>query len=94
MFCDGHLRCPAAMLFMSRDAYSVAQLLCFFLGYFATITRYVAKWGIAQICLCKAKYQEGYRTSWGGGKLTEEVSHDLRYHSNSLAISRDTGTPR
>ena len=28
-------------------------------GYCTIITRYVAKWGVAQMCLCETKYQGG-----------------------------------
>ena len=37
-----------------------------FVGYRIIIARYVAKWGIAQMCLCKIKHQGGYRTILGG----------------------------
>ena len=34
-----------------------------FMGYRTIIARYVAKWGIAQMCLCETKYQGGgYRS--------------------------------
>ena len=36
-----------------------------FMGYRTSLARYVAKWGIAQMCLCEAKYQGGYRTILG-----------------------------
>ena len=36
-----------------------------FVGYRTIIARYVAKWGIAQMCLCETKYQGGYRTILG-----------------------------
>ena len=29
------------------------------MGYRTIIARYVAKWGIAQMCLCETKYQRG-----------------------------------
>ena len=33
------------------------------------IARYVAKWDIAQMCLCKTKYSgEGIARFWGSGK--------------------------
>ena len=35
------------------------------MGYRTIIARYVAKWGIAQMCLCETKYQGGYRTILG-----------------------------
>ena len=37
-----------------------------FMGYRTVIARYVAKWGIAQMCLCKAKYQGGVSHHFGG----------------------------
>ena len=36
-----------------------------FMGYRTIIARYVANWGLAQMCLCKIKYQGGYRTILG-----------------------------
>ena len=36
-------------------------LVFVFLGYYTIIARYVARWGIAQMCLCKTKCQGGYR---------------------------------
>ena len=35
------------------------------MGYRTIIARYVAKWGIAQMCLCKTKCQGGYRAILG-----------------------------
>ena len=37
-----------------------------FVGYRTIIARYVAKWGIAQMCLCKIKYQGGVSHHFGG----------------------------
>ena len=37
-----------------------------FMGYRTIIARYVAKWGIAQVCLCKTKYQGGVSHHFGG----------------------------
>ena len=75
------LRGPAAILSRSRDTSSdsIAQLVCacFFCGgggYRTIVVRYVAKWGIAQICLCEIKCQEGYRTIWGSASLPKTVS--------------------
>ena len=56
------------------------------LGYRTIIARYAAKWGIAQMCLCETKYQEGYRTI---SNLPENVSRDMGYRRDSIAISRD-----
>ena len=37
-----------------------------FMGYRTLIARYVAKWGIAQMCLCETKYQGGVSHQLGG----------------------------
>ena len=37
-----------------------------FVGYRTIIARYVAKWGIAQMCLCEIKYQGGVSHHFGG----------------------------
>ena len=64
------LRGPAAILFISRDACSdsIAKLsrACFNVGYRTVIARCVAKWGIAQMCLCETKYQGGVSHHFGG----------------------------
>ena len=66
-----------------------------FMGYRTIIARYVAKWGIAQMCLCKTKYQgEGLAPFWGAPNLPEKVSRDMGYRSDSSAISRDMGPLR
>ena len=36
------------------------------MGYRTIIARYVAKWGIAQMCLCRTKYQGGVSHHLGG----------------------------
>ena len=36
-----------------------------FMGYHTIIARYVAKWGIARMCLCKIKYQGGVSHHFG-----------------------------
>ena len=36
------------------------------MGYCTIIARYVAKWGIAQMCLCETKYQGGVSHHFGG----------------------------
>ena len=56
------LRGPAAILFISRDTCSDSIAIFFvlvFMGYRTIIARYVAKWGIARMCLGKIKYQGG-----------------------------------
>ena len=42
------------------------SLVLVFMGYRTIIARYVAKWGIAQMCLCETKYQEGVSHHVGG----------------------------
>ena len=37
-----------------------------YVGYRTIIARYVAKWGIAQMCLCETKYQGGVSHHFGG----------------------------
>ena len=66
-----------------------------FMGYRTIIARYVAKWGIAQMCLCKTKYPEGgIAPFWGSANLPKEVSRDTGYRSNSIVISCDMGPLR
>ena len=75
---DDKLRDPPAMLFISRDTCSdgIAKLFhACFVGYRTIIAQYVAKWGIAQMCLCETKCQGGgiviaatasqHRAMWG-----------------------------
>ena len=63
------LRGPVAILFISRDTCSdsIAKLsrVLVFVGYRTIIARYVAKWGIAQMCLCETKYQRGVSHHFG-----------------------------
>ena len=77
----------AAILFFSRDicSNSSAKLFraCFDGVLHNYLARYVAKWGITQMCLCKTKYQVGvshhfgglltslekYRTTWGAVQI-------------------------
>ena len=45
-------------------------LVLVFLGYRTIIARYVAKWGIAQMCLCETKCQGGgIAPFWGSANL-------------------------
>ena len=63
-----------------------------FVWYRTIIARYVAKWGIAQMCLCETKYQGGgIAPLWGSAKFPEKVSRDMGYRSDSIAVSRDMG---
>ena len=66
-----------------------------FVAYRTNIARYVAKWGIAQMCLCKIMYQGGgIAPFWGSANLPEKVSRDMGYRSDSIAVSRDMGPLR
>ena len=66
-----------------------------FMGYRTIITRYVAKWGVAQMCLCETKYQGGVSHHFGGVlTFPKTVSRDMGYRSDSIAVSRDMGPPR
>ena len=66
-----------------------------FMGYCTIIARYVAKWGIAQMCLCGTKYQGGVSHHFGeSANLPEKVSRDMGYRSDSIAVSRDMGPLR
>ena len=65
------------------------------MGHRTIIARYVAKWGIAQMCLCETKYQGGVSHHFGGAvRLPEKVSRDMGYRSDSIAVSRDMGPLR
>ena len=74
---------------------AIVSQFCFvlvFVGYRTMIARYVAKWGIAQMCLCETKYQGGgIAPFWGSADLPEKVSRDTGYRSDSIAVSRDMG---
>ena len=80
--CGYCLRGPVAILFISRENAAIVSQNSFvlvFVGYRTIIARYVAKRGIAQMCLCETKYQGGvshhlgevlpslkkYRAFWG-----------------------------
>ena len=67
------LRGPAAILLISRDACSDSIANIFracFMQYRTFITQYVAKWGIAQKCLCETKYHGGgIAPFWGSANL-------------------------
>ena len=55
---SGGLRGPAAILFLSRDTCSDSianSFVLVFMGYRTIMARYVAKWGVAQMCLCETK---------------------------------------
>ena len=64
-------------------------------GYRTIIARYVAEWGIAQMCLCETKYQGGGIAPFqGSANLPEKVSRDMGYRSDSIAVSHDMGPLR
>ena len=55
-------------------------LSCLFLW---GIAQYVAKWGIAQMCLCEAKYQGVVSHHFvGSANLPEKVSRNMGYRSD------------
>ena len=64
------LRGPIAILSVrARDTCSDSIANIFracFVGYRATIARYVAKWGIAQLCQCETECQRGVSHHFGG----------------------------
>ena len=63
-----------------------------FVGYRTIIARYVAKWGIAQMCLCETKYQGEVSHQFGGALTSvKKVSRDMGYRNDSIAVSCDMG---
>ena len=92
------LRGLATILSISRDTCSDSIANSFVLvlmEYRTIIARYVAKWGIAQMCLCQTKYQVGVSHHFGGVLISlKKVSRDIGYRSDSIAISRDMGPLR
>ena len=61
-------------------------------GYRTITARYAAKWGIAQMCLCETKHQEGASHHFGGVPTSLKTYHAIRYRSDTIARSRDMGT--
>ena len=61
-------------------------------GYCTIIARYVAKWGIAQMCLCETKSQWGVSHHFGGA-LTSLKKYRAIWGiaGDSITISRDMG---
>ena len=60
---------PSNDPFISRDTCSdsiARSFVLVFVGYRTIIARYVAKWGIARMCLCETKYQGGVSHHFGG----------------------------
>ena len=67
-------------------------LACFYGVACIIIARSVAKRGIAQMCVCKTKYQEGgISPILGSANLPHTVSRDVGYRSDSIAILHDMG---
>ena len=69
--CPGGLGLEAQQRYFSYRAILVAivsqsSFVLVFMGYRTIIARYVAKWGIAQMCLCEAKCQGGVSHHFGG----------------------------
>ena len=61
------LRGLATIFFISLVAIvSQNYFVLVFVGYRTIIARYVAKWGIAQMCLCETKCQGGVSHHFGG----------------------------
>ena len=95
-----YLRGPAAILCTSRDTFSesiaIAFRACFQGGGYRTIiARYVAKWGITQMCLCETNYHGGVSHQFGGA-LTSLKKYRAIWgiRSDSIAVSRDMGPLR
>ena len=66
-----------------------------YMGYRTIIARYVAKWGVAEMCMCETKYQGVVSHHFGGLlNLPKKVSRDMGYRSDSIAVSRDMGPLR
>ena len=60
-------------------------------GYCTLVARYVAK-KVSQRCTCvKLSTRGGSTPFWGAANLPENVSHDMGYRSDGIAISRDMG---
>ena len=63
-------RACSAILFISRDAVSdsIAKLFraCFYGESHNYRVIFVARWGIAQMCLCETQYQGGVSHHFGG----------------------------
>ena len=69
--CGAYLYLEAQQRYFSYRAMPVAivsqnSFVLVFMGYRTIIPRYVAKWGIARMCLCKIKYQGGVSHHFGG----------------------------
>ena len=62
-------------------------LVFVFVGYRKIVARYVAKWGIPQMCLCKT----GIAKVLGAPNLPEKVPRDFGYRCDSIAMSSDMG---
>ena len=62
------------------------------MGYRTVIARYVAKW-VSHRCACLKLSTKagGIAPFWRTANFTEKASRDIRYRSDSIAASRDTG---
>ena len=71
-----------------RTKYRKTFFVLVFMGYRTIIMRYVAKWGIAQLCWCETKCPKGIAWFWG------ECHPPLQGIAAiwSIAISRDMGS--
>ena len=75
---SGRYRYQNLLFQISRDACSNSIANCsvfVFMGYRTSIARYVARWGIAQMCLCETKDQAGGASHHFGGVLTSLKKH-------------------
>ena len=94
-------RGPVAILFiiaryLSAKCYLATHTLfcaCFCGVSHNVIARCVAKWGIAQMCLCETIVPRGGVSHHLGGVQNsfKNYQRDMRYRSDSIAASRDMG---
>ena len=94
--------CQAHCFMQRRCAYSVSPNptcarshiwgfpnRCLGMGYRTMIARYVAKSGIAQMCLCETKCQRGaLHNSWGFATFPDKVSRNVGYRRNLGVFQR------
>ena len=55
------------------------------------IARYVAKWGIAQMCLFETRRHGGIAPLWGSANVPLKTSREKGDRSDSIAIAHDMG---
>ena len=82
------------LVFLSPEIVSQNSFLLVFWGHCTMIARYVAKWGIAQMCLCETKHQEGLHHVGGSANLPKKSIVRYGVGNDSIAISRDMGPLR